>query len=177
MKASSEINPGLIPRSFRVWIRGVNWACPLILSLGLLASAGCASLGRKPKPAPLTLPQPPPPKDTSIQALQDRLRVAVFNRDGAALAAEMTADFGFRWDPNPDQEDFFGYWNRKQLWGELARLLEGRLVAKDDYLVGPPEFVTRSSYRGPRIGFRIEEQRWKLAYFLESDEPGRSSEE
>jgi hypothetical protein len=156
---------------FRVWIRCVNRARFLIFSLGFLASAGCAFPARKPKRAPLDLPQAPAPKDTSIQDLLRRLRAAVFKRDGAALAAEMTAEFGYRWDSNPESEDFFDYWTRKQLWGELSRLIEGRLVAKDDYLVGPPEFVTNSSYKGPRIGFRIEDQRWKFAYFLEGDDP------
>ncbi len=147
------------------------WVRIFVVGICSLVSVGCAFTARKSEATSESLPKPPPGKDTSIQALLERLRVAVRKRDGAALAAEMTADFGYRWDALPQGEDFFSYWNEKQLWGELERLLGGRLVAKENYLVGPPEFVMDSSYRGPRVGFRVEEQRWKFAYFLEADVP------
>ena len=146
---------------------GVIWM-RLLLAVSFLAlGTGCASppFGRRAGGLPL----PPPGKDNSIQALVGRLREAVRRRDGAALAAEMTSDFGYRWDSAPQGEDFSGYWDRHQLWGELARLLGERLVAKDAYREAPPEIVTEPGYSGRRIGFRVEEGRWKFAYFVGGD--------
>jgi hypothetical protein len=105
--------------------------------------------------------------DVAFQAFVGRLRIAVQKRDRATLASMMTHDFGYRWDKGPDGESPFTYWDRMNLWGELAALLRERWVPYEGFMVVPPQFPANPElYNGYRAGVNMVEGSWRLAYFV-----------
>ena len=102
-----------------------------------------------------------------FQAFLGRLRKAVAGHDVNALAAMMTTDFGYRLDPVASGPGVFQYWDEKGLWVELQAVVEERFVAKDAYMVSPPQFAEPGSqYDGYRAGIRRVNGSWKFAYFV-----------
>ena len=143
--------------------------------LVLMVCAGCPFSDKKPikgkgrGPNETTKP-PVPTKDESgdvaFQAFVGRLRLAVQARDVPALSSVMAQDFGYRWDPAPQGDTPFAYWDSKNLWGELAALMKENWVPHDGFMVVPPQFATSPDFRGYRAGLKMENGSWRFAYFV-----------
>jgi hypothetical protein len=108
-------------------------------------------------------------KDPSFQAFIGRLRIAVNKRDAKMLSTMVAPNFGYRWDFPPPGENPMDYWERKQLWDELAAVLKKRFVPKDDYMVAPPAVVDDPDYAGYRAGMLMINGSWKFAYFVPAE--------
>ena len=104
--------------------------------------------------------------DVAFQAFVGRLRIAVRKRDLAVLAPMMAEDFGYRWDDPPEGETPFLFWDRNNLWGELASLLKENWVPYDGFMVVPPQFAVSPDFRGYRAGLKMVNGSWKFAYFV-----------
>lgn len=104
--------------------------------------------------------------DVAFQAFTGRLRTAVLKRDVPMLSSMMAPDFGYRWDAAPEGETPFEFWDRNNLWGELASVLKERWVSHEGFMVVPPQFGMSGDYRGYRAGLRMVAGSWKLAYFV-----------
>ena len=61
--------------------------------------------------------------DVAFQAFSGRLRTAVQKRDVPTLSSMMAPDFGYRWDNAPEGETPFEFWDKNNLWGDLASVL------------------------------------------------------
>ena len=142
----------------------------LLCALGALALAGCQAPYKKSDAAEKE-PLRNAAKDQSFQAFLGRLRIAVGKHDRAMLAELMASDFGWRWDQPPPGETPFDFWDQRELWDDLAKLLRQPFVPNDMYLVAPPDVVTNPKYDGWRVGMRIVGGSWRFAYFVPR-EPG-----
>ncbi len=105
-------------------------------------------------------------KDVSFQGFVGRLRVAVQRRDTAMLETMMSPDFGYRWDSGPPGETPFDFWQKHNLWGELATLLGERWVPYDGYMVVPPTMASNPDFNGYRAGLKQYNGAWRFAYFV-----------
>lgn len=115
-------------------------------------------------------------QDVSFQAFVGRLQSAVARKDLPALASMMSADFGYRWDPPPEGDNVFGYWNEHHLWPVLASVLKQRFAANETvsedgtrrrvFMVAPPP---DPNYRGHRVGLVQLSGAWKFAYFVSGE--------
>jgi len=79
--------------------------------------------------------------DVAFQGFVGRLRTAVQSRDVAVLSSMMAPDFGYRWDAPGEGETPFSFWDKNNLWGELASLLKDHWVPHDGFMVVPPQFA------------------------------------
>ena len=104
--------------------------------------------------------------DPTFQAFVGRLRIAVNKRDRTMLSSMMTTDFGYRWDNAPPGELAFDYWDKHNLWGDLAGLLRQRFGPNDNYMVAPLQIITDPNYPGYRVGMRMVRGSWRFAYFV-----------
>ena len=105
-------------------------------------------------------------EDPAFLAFLGRLRIAVANKDQAAITAMMTADFGYRWDTAPVGDDVFTYWDLNESWPILSKLLRDKFVLHNGYMVAPAEVSTDPSFHGFRAGMRMLNGSWKFAYFV-----------
>ena len=165
--------------------RGRPYHCAMILralcSLAIVAFfAGCPMADQKPNKAKGKVPgkteKPKVPTrdesgDVAFQAFSGRLRMAVEKRDVPTLSSMMAPDFGYRWDHAPEGETPFDFWDKNNLWGELASVLKERWVPHEGFMVVPPQFALSESYRGYRAGLRMIGGSWKLAYFVPAPPP------
>ena len=129
------------------------------------ALAGCQAPYKK-KDAEDRKPMKDQSYDQSFQAFLGRLRIAVAKRDLQMMATMMSTDFGYRWDAPPPGEGVFEYWDRNNLWPELASLLRQKFVPHELYMVSPPQVVSQPGFAGYRVGMRIVGGSWKFAYFV-----------
>lgn len=104
--------------------------------------------------------------DVAFQGFTGRLRTAVQKRDTVMLTSMMAPDFGYRWDASPEGETPFSFWDKNNLWGELASLLKEQWVPHEGFMVVPPQFAMSEDYRGYRAGVKMFGGSWKLAYFV-----------
>jgi hypothetical protein len=109
--------------------------------------------------------------DVDFQAFIGRLRKAVAARDMNTIASMMTPDFAYVMGDSPDQdrkgEGVFQFWDENGLWPELEGILSEKFVAKDDFMVAPPQFANPAlDYDGYRAGIRRVGGSWKFAYFV-----------
>ena len=109
--------------------------------------------------------------DVDFQAFLGRLRKAVAARDMNAIAAMMTPDFAYVMGDSPDAdrkgEGVFQFWDENGLWPELEGILSEKFVAKDDWMVAPPQFANPAvEYEGYRAGMRRVNGSWKFVYFV-----------
>jgi len=112
--------------------------------------------------------------DVTFQGFVGQLRIAVQRRDKSMLSQMMAEDFGYRWDnPAPD-EDAFAYWDKNNLWPELAALMNERWVPHEGYMVVPPQLAMGSGaeYQGYRAGVQQVNGSWKFSYFVSAPPPG-----
>ena len=105
-------------------------------------------------------------EDPAFLAFLGRLRIAVANKDQAAITPMMTADFGYRWDTSPVGDNVFTYWDLNESWPVLTKLLREKFVAHNGYMVAPAAVATDPSYHGFRAGMRMLNGSWKFAYFV-----------
>ena len=119
-----------------------------------------------------TVKPPVPTKDQSadvtFQSFIGRLRIAVEKHDLPVLAQAMTQDFGYRWDAGPEGEDVFAYWDKHNLWGELAALMHDKWTPYDGFMVVPPQLAADPQYAGYRAGVRMVNGSWRFMYFVPS---------
>jgi hypothetical protein len=104
--------------------------------------------------------------DMTFQGFVTHLRMAVQRRDKPMLASMMVENFGYRWDPAPPDDDPFVYWDKNNLWPELAALLSDRWVPHEGYMVVPQQLSIDQEYRGYRAGVQQVNGSWKFAYFV-----------
>ena len=109
--------------------------------------------------------------DVDFQAFLGRLRKAVAARDMNAVAAMMTPDFAYVMGDSPESdrkgEGVFQFWDENGLWPELEGILSEKFVAKDDWMVAPPQFANPAlEYEGYRAGIRRVNGSWKFVYFV-----------
>ena len=138
---------------------------PFVLTLLLLTLAACEAPYKK-KDDEDKKPMKDQAGDQAFQAFLGRLRQAVARKDHAMLTSLMTHDFGYRWDTPPVGETPFIYWDKNNLWPELAATLKESFVAHELYMKAPPAAVTDPNYQGYRAGIRIVSGSWKFAYFV-----------
>jgi hypothetical protein len=110
-------------------------------------------------------------RDVSYQGFVGRLRIAVSKKDLPMLASMMTSDFGYRWDDAPPGENVFTYWDRHNLWGELAAVLNEPARPHQAYMVAPARALGDPNYNGYLAGFTMVQGSWKFAYFVPAQEP------
>jgi hypothetical protein len=109
--------------------------------------------------------------DTSFQSFVGILKKAVERRDFATISSMMVSGFGYRWDTPPSGDNVFAYWDRNQLWNELALVLNEEFAPKEGFMVAPRAFAEDPiNYRGFRAGMALVRGSWKFAYFV-GDEP------
>lgn len=111
------------------------------------------------------------PDSVDFQAFLGRLRAAVRAHDMNTIASMMTPDFGYVLGATPADDragsGVFQYWDQNNLWVELDGILSERFVAKDDFMVAPPQFAEPASqYTGYRAGIRRVNGSWKFVYFV-----------
>ncbi len=136
--------------------------------------AGCPGDGKKPTKAKgdkFTTQKPPMPtkdqsNDVTFQSFVGRLRIAVEKRDLPTLSQVMVDDFGYRWDAAPEGENVFTYWDKNNLWGELATLVHKNWVPYDGFMVVPPQLALDPQYGGYRAGVRMVNGSWRFMYFV-----------
>ena len=109
--------------------------------------------------------------DVDFQAFLGRLRKAVAVRDMTTIASMMSSDFAYVMGDSPEQdrkgEGVFQFWDENGLWPELEGILSEKFVAKDDFMVAPPQFAnTAVEYEGYRAGIRRVGGSWKFVYFV-----------
>ena len=109
--------------------------------------------------------------DVDFQAFLGRLRKAVTARDMNTIASMMTPDFAYVMGDGPTEdrkgEGVFQFWDENGLWPELEGILSEKFVAKDDFMVAPPQFANPAvDYEGYRAGIRRVGGSWKFAYFV-----------
>jgi hypothetical protein len=104
--------------------------------------------------------------DVAFQSFVGRLQIAVQRRDLQTLSALMVPNFGYRWDDAPPGENAFMYWDRNNLWGELASLVKTRWVPYDGFMVVPAQLAEDPDYAGFRAGVRIVGGSWRFVYFV-----------
>lgn len=113
---------------------------------------------------------PVPTKDQSadmtFQSFVGHLKIAVQRRDTAMLSSMMAPNFGYRWDNAPEGEDPFTYWDKNNLWPELAALMNERWVPYDGFMVVPAQLSIDTEYRGYRAGVQQFNGSWRFAYFV-----------
>ena len=147
-----------------------------VLLFAVIFLAGCPKPEKKPNPAKGK--EKPQIKDqnadTSFQAFLGRLRKAVEARDKVTLVSMMAPDFGYRWDNAPDGETAFAYWDRKQLWGQLASVMRERFTPHDAFMVAPPQFAQNENYPGYRAGLSQINGSWRFAYFVSAPSAGEA---
>jgi hypothetical protein len=143
--------------------------------LAVITLVACPSLentsGKKKAKGPYETDIPPiPTKDQSgdmtFQSFVGRLRTAVERRDLPTLSQMMAKDFGYRWDTAPTDENPFTYWDRQNLWGELAGLLRDKWVPYNGFMVVPPQLALDGNYGGYRAGVKMVNGSWQFAYFV-----------
>lgn len=115
-------------------------------------------------------------EDVSFKAFVGRLQSAVAKKDLPALASMMSADFGYRWDPPPEGDNVFEYWDEHHLWSVLASVLKQRFAANETvsedgtrrrvFMVAPPP---DPNYRGHRVGLVQVGGAWQFAYFVSGE--------
>jgi hypothetical protein len=98
------------------------------------------------------------------------VRSAAANRDLDYLRPVMVADFTYAFIGIQTPEEAFAFWNAEDYWSldELAGLLDRGVRTTDGRLwSAPPQFVSDSSYRGARAGFRRRpDGRWEWVYLI-----------
>ncbi len=136
--------------------------------------AGCPADQKKPAKAKgdkFSTQKPPVPTkdqsdDVTFQSFVGRLRIAVEKHDAPTLASVMSENFGYRWDAGPEGEDVFAFWDRNNLWGELASLVRENWVPYDGFMVVPPQLAADPQYGGYRAGVQMVNGSWRFAYFV-----------
>jgi hypothetical protein len=109
--------------------------------------------------------------DMDFQAFVSRLRKAVKAHDVNTVASMMTPDFAYVLGATPAEDrqgaGVFQYWDENGLWVELDGILSEHFVAKEGYMVAPPQFADPAAeYTGYRAGIRRENGSWKFVYFV-----------
>jgi hypothetical protein len=104
--------------------------------------------------------------DLTFQGFVNRLKIAVQRRDTQMLSQMMAPDFGYRWDDGPPGETPFEYWQKNNLWNQLAGLLGERWVPYEGYMVVPPTLAENPDFGGYRAGVRQVNGGWRFAYFV-----------
>jgi hypothetical protein len=144
----------------------------LTIAVAAVLLAGCPKSDQKKNKAKTDRPDPIPTKDQStdqtFQAFVGQLRTAVMRRDREVLASMMAPDFGYRWDAGPPGEDAFSFWDKNNLWPELASLMNEHWVPYDGFMVVPPQLAQDSEYRGFRAGVQQRNGSWRFAYFVQA---------
>ena len=152
----------------------------LALGVGGCGAAGKKEKAKKDETAAEKKKEPEKPalpemgNDVAFQSFVGRLRTAVERRDRITLGSMMTPYFGWsfeqpenaRWDQMPPGQTPFDYWDKHQLWGELASLLSQKFVSHEGYMVSPAEFAAASQYAGYRCGLSMVNGSWRFAYFV-----------
>lgn len=148
----------------------------LILSAALALTACPTNPEKHPKKPGVTKQQEPGPfneqgEDVDFKAFVGRLRKAVQAHDVNTLASMMTPNFAYVLGATPAEdrqgEGVFQYWDENGLWVELAGILSEGFVAKENYMVAPPQFADPASdYTGYRVGIQRINGSWKFAYFV-----------
>jgi hypothetical protein len=115
-------------------------------------------------------------EDVSFKAFVGLLQTAVAKKDLPTLASMMSADFGYRWDPPPEGDNVFVYWDEHRLWPVLASVLKERFAPNETrsedgtrrqvFMVAPPP---DPNYRGHRVGLVQLSGAWKFAYFVSGE--------
>ena len=149
-----------------------------LLTASVVLAAGCnttpetpqekaktAATADKKKPKVPTIPDQT--NDLAFQSFLSRLRQAVHAHDADTLAAMMTKDFGYQYEPPLAGDGVFAYWDQNNTWSELELVLKEKFIPNENYMVAPPEFTLgTTSYTGYRAGIRLENGGWKFAYFV-----------
>lgn len=147
--------------------RGVLLAALLTSALAL---AGCETEEQKKEVLAAKIREKTSIKDQSgdpnFQAFLNRLRRAVSLRDFETLASMMTPNFGWRLDPPGEGDGVFAYWDKNNVWPELAQVLKQPFASNGAYMCAPGEFVAKKEYKGYRAGICIYEGGWRFAYFV-----------
>ena len=109
--------------------------------------------------------------EVDFQSFIGRLRKAVKAHDLNTIASMMTPDFAYVLGTTPAEDrqgaGVFQYWDENGLWLELEGILSERFVAKEGYMVAPPQFADPAAeYVGYRVGIRRENGSWKFVYFV-----------
>jgi len=109
--------------------------------------------------------------EVDFQAFIGRLRKAVRAHDLQTIAGMMTPDFAYVLGATPAEDrqgdGVFQYWDENGLWVELEGILSEHFVAKDGYMVAPPQFGDPATeYTGYRAGIRRQNGSWKFVYFV-----------
>lgn len=144
----------------------------IIVIVLTLALTGCGSLFKhknKKDPASNAKKQEAQTEnaDVDFQAFVGRLRKAVAAHDLHAIAAMMSADFGYSLNPEKSGEGVFQYWEENGLWPEIEGILGERFVKKGEFWVAPPQFANESlNYDGYRAGISRVNGSWKFVYFV-----------
>ncbi len=143
---------------------------PIFVVLLLAALAACEAPYKK-KDEEDKKPLKDQSGDQAFQSFLGRLRRAVAQKDLATLTTLMVPahDFGYRWDTPPAGENAFGYWDKNNLWPELAATLREKFAALELYMVAPAAVASQPDHEGYRAGMRIVGGSWKFAYFVPSE--------
>ncbi len=109
--------------------------------------------------------------DLDFQAFVGRLRKAVKAHDLNVVASMMTPDFAYVLGATQAEDrqgpGVFQYWDENGLWVELDGILSERFVAKEDFMIAPPQFADPANeYVGYRAGIRRVNGSWKFVYFV-----------
>jgi hypothetical protein len=166
------LNCGLTQYTAKVVKFIISLLLATILALGGLSACKTQSKAEKERKAALRKKAKAELRDESpevdFQAFVGRLRKAVSARDLNTIASMMTADFGYKLNPELQGDGVFKYWDQENLWPELDGILSEKFVKGDgDYMVAPPQFADKSlNYDGYRAGIRRVNGSWKFAYFV-----------
>ena len=142
----------------------------LVCALGLSGCQAPRKIHAQQKPSATKKAPAKPAEETGevdFQAFVGRLRKAVATHDIAVIKSMMTADFGYRLNPEASGSGVFQYWDDQGLWPELQGILSEKFVKKGEYMVAPPQFGEPAlNYDGYRVGIRRVNGSWKFSYFV-----------
>lgn len=143
---------------------------PIVVALLLATLAACEAPYKK-KDDEDKKPMKDQTGDQAFQSFLGRLRRAVAKKDLATLTTLMVParDFGYRWDTPPAGETPFAFWDKNNLWPELATTLRERFAAHELYMVAPAAVASQPGFQGYRAGLRIVGGSWKFAYFVPAE--------
>ena len=162
------------------------------LAPALLALLAC---GPEPPPAPATDPDPAAilaaearreiRQDTSCEAplppgaaeTLDGVRRAAAGGNPKALRPWMAQEFTWSFGGDADAGQAIEAWSRDpRALRELAAVLDrgcveraGEPEMREGAIVCPPEYETDPEYLGYRAGFRLQDDGWKMIFFVAGD--------